>query len=68
MDYLTEQREQIESSQNARIYNKCTYIMYMNHPKKNLKGNFVKSQGRMSESSPLRSEDSQDSQTKGQTS
>jgi hypothetical protein len=42
--------------------------MYMNRPKKNLKGNFVKSQGGLFKLSPLRSEDSQDSRTGGWTS
>ncbi len=44
------------------------YIMYMNRPKKNLKGNFVKCQGGLFKLSPLRSEDSQDSGTGGWTS
>ncbi len=40
MEYLTEQRKQIESSQNVRMYNKSTIydICTVSYPKKTLKG------------------------------
>jgi hypothetical protein len=52
----------------CRIYNSAQQIIYVNRPKKTLKGNFTASQEGLSESSLLRSDGFQNSQAGGWTS
>jgi hypothetical protein len=65
---LNEQRKRVELNLSEKYTINAQNTIYVNHPKKTLKGKFAESQGGLSGSSLLRSDGSPDSQTGGWTS
>jgi hypothetical protein len=64
MEYLTEQKGNGLNRVGMQKYTiNAHFTIYLNCPKKTLKGEFEKSQGELSGSHPLRSDDSMNSQT-----
>jgi hypothetical protein len=68
MEYLNNRRNRAEMSRNAKYTINAQCKIYMNSPKKTLKGYFAKIQGGLSRTSPLRSHGSRDNQMGGWTS